>query len=527
MKPLTNLLTLSLLFCSWLIAAESSPTPASSTSGTAKTSAKTGTDMIRFSNHDTLHGHFQAFTGKENLLWKSDQAAKPIDFETKKIQRITLNRGQAYKTLQYHSAVHLINGDVIPGKITVVDASSVTLVTDHLGTLTIPRDSITHLSLHPYGGKLLYYGPLNEDGWKTINSNLKTVDKEDAKEKREPAGGEKKDEPKKSEKELVKEAEAKKKENWQYLANAWYAGTGRSHYLLRENALPDQCVLSFKLAWRGTLYANIILYADFDPPERKKDDESSRSPNAVVGNAYILSLTAHSANLSSISFDENGKALTNRLEETRPLLGLSRKDEAKIELRIDRLSKSILIFVDGSFKGKWDLGPSYEDKGNHLAFVRNVHYNNAQFRISDISIAKWNGMKDSAQSMSNTKRDVILLNNGVDRFSGTFKHLRNGQISFMGNYDNAMTIPAEEVQEINLATNQLKPKEESPKLNAHFFVYPFGKISGTLVTPQQGPSGKTLLNHHILGEIQLDTRYINIIDFSHQNSLLELWDDNF
>ncbi len=78
-----------------------------------------------------------------------------------------LNRGQAHKAIHYKSAVHLINGDVIPGSITSADDTSVILDTEHLGIVTIPREVITRIAPKPFGGKLLYYGPLSTDGWKT------------------------------------------------------------------------------------------------------------------------------------------------------------------------------------------------------------------------------------------------------------------------------------------------------------------------------------------------------------------------
>jgi hypothetical protein len=201
-----------------------------------------------------------------------------------------------------------------------------------------------------------------------------------------------------------------------------------------------------------------------------------------------------------------------------------------IEIRIDKPNKSILLYADGSFKCKWSLGESYAGKGNTLAF-HNPRYNNAELRVSDIAISHWNGMKDSAESMSSTKRDIILLNNGIDRFSGIFKHLRDGQVSFEGTYDNAMIIPVEEVHEIHLATGQQKPLPEKAKQAVHFFIYPYGRItgspSGTADTPGADTPGKTKLSTDLLGDLELDTSFINIIDFSQKNSLLDIWDDNF
>ncbi|NWK56058.1 hypothetical protein HW115_10580 [Verrucomicrobiaceae bacterium N1E253] len=517
MKPSNFLITLGLL-ATPVLGAE----PATSPSDAANQPG----DMIRFSNEDTLHGEFRSFAGKDSLTWSSPESKEPITFQTKKLHRIVLNNGQARQSLKHTSAIHLINGDVIPGLITEVNESLVKIQTEHLGNIDVPRDTVSHLTPSPFGGKLLYYGPLSTEGWKTMAPTQDKKKEKDEEKAEKPAQENEAAKPQNEADAKAKEEKEKKQATWQHVANAWYAGKDKSIYLVRENALPDRCKLSFDLAWQGSLYANVVLHADFAPPEAKEQEEEhkhSRSYNNTPGHCYILNVTSHSATLSSITYDDNGKPHSNRFDDTRASLGLSGKEHTSIELRIDRPQKSILLFSDGQFRCKWDLGETYDGKGNHLAF-RNLGYNHAKLRVSNIAISHWNGMKDSAQSMSHSKRDVILLNNGLDRFSGTLKHLRNQQVSFVGSYDSELTIPLEEVQEIHLASNGQKKSEADTARHVYFYIYPYGRISGT---PSQSQNGTTSISNDLLGELKLNTNYVNIIDFSHNNSLLDLWDDNF
>ena len=477
-------------------------------------------DMLRFANQDTLHGEFLGFNSKENIHWKSPESPDPITFETRKVHRIVLNHGQAHQAIQYKSAVHLLNGDVIPGSIISADDTSLILDTEHLGKITIPRENMTRIAAKPFGGKLLYYGPLNTDGWKT--QSQKTDATKDKEEKKEP-----------NHRDHVRlentENEKDLKRNWKHIANAWYAGSNRTEYLVREESLPDKCKLAFKLAWRGSLYANVILHADFDPPTPKDKDKKktagTNNPSALIGHAYAIRFTTSSASLTAMTYGEDGNLNIKSFRETRASLRLNGKEEASIEIRMDRPNKYILLYVDGSFLCKWSLGESYAGKGNSLAF-HNPSYNRAKLRISDIAISHWNGMKDSAESMSSPNRDIILLNNGIDRFSGEFKHLRDGQVSFKGTYDNTMTIPVEEVYEIYLATGNQEPQPEMKKKAVQFYIYPYGRITGSPHTSSDDPE-KTQLSTDLLGDVQLDTSFINIIDFSQTNSLLDIWDDNF
>jgi len=468
-----------------------------------------GSDLLRFKNNDTLHGSFLGFGKNHTLIWQTPESTKPIYFSTQKVHRIVLNRGKAHRSLTPNSSVTLINGDVIPGRIISVDNDSIALETDHLGSISLPINTVSKISPTPFAGKLLYYGPLNTDGWKILSPS--SPDKKD-------------DNPKKKKTEKKANDNQEQLTNWKFIASAWYAGTDKTRYLVRENALPDKCRLSFKLAWRGSLYCNVAIHADFNPPEYQGKDNVTNNIASIVGRAYVLSISTHSASLYSHSFSKDGKPLSTRINQSLISLALANKEEAQFELRIDRPKKLLLLYVNGDFKTKWDLGNDYAGKGNCLAF-HNLRYSNTELRVSDITISQWNGLKDSAQSMKTPDHDIILLTNGLDRFSGTFNHLKNGMVSFTGSYHNTLKIPVKEIQEIQLASKRFRklPADQDDK-SVYFYIYPYGRISGT---PDAGNQGKTSLHTSLLGDLSLDTRYVNIIDFSHQNSLLDLWDDNF
>ncbi|MFK7909000.1 MAG: hypothetical protein AB8F34_00200 [Akkermansiaceae bacterium] len=479
------------------------------------------TDLLRFSdkaNNDTLHGKFLSFGKSGNIVFKSTEAIEPTTFSTEKLHRITLAKGRAEQALSPSAVITLINGDVIPGKVISVDSKAVTLDTQHIGQLSIPADAVSIISPSPHGGKLLYYGPMNADGWKTITMPKKKAEADDKKEEeKEKAPQEKKPEGDKK--------EESKPTDWKLVAGAWYAGTEKERYLVRENALTDTCKIKFKLGWRGSLYCNVGLHADLNPPENEAEAATSRTNMAAtLGKSYVISLSSHSASLYQCSFDEDGKPETNRVGQNHVSMNLSRSDEAEVEIRIDRPNNTLMLYVDGAFKIKWDLGEKYTAPGNALAF-KNLRYSNSEMRVSDILITHWNGMRDTAHSMQTEDRDVILLTNGVDRFSGTFKGIKDGNIAFRGTFDNDLSMPIGSVQEIRLASKKLRklPEDEDSE-DVRFYLQPFGRISGS---PTADENGKTIIHSDILGKVTLDMKFVNIVDFSDKNSLLEFWDDNF
>ncbi len=473
-----------------------------------------GLDLLRFSekaNSDSLHGQFVAFDKSSNIVFKSSQAKETTTFSTKKLHRITLNKGRAAQALQPNSAISLINGDIIPGMITHADDKGVTLETQHLGELTFARNIITKISPTPHGGKLIYYGPMNDDGWKIISPPKKKIDEKEA----DAEQAKKKAQIEKNENNLT---------NWKFVAGSWYAGTSKERYLVRENVLPDTCKVKFKIGWRGSLYCNIGIHSDLDPPEYKGKESIKSNMASTLGRSYVVSLSSHSASLYSCLFDEEGKPSATRSENNHISTNLSKKEEAEIELRIDRPNKTLMLYIDGSFKTKWNLGEKYIAPGKAIAF-KNLRYNNSQMRVSDILITRWNGMRDSAQSMQSDEHDVILLTNGVDRFSGTFKQIKDDKIYFRGTFDNELAIPKASVQEIYLASNKLrKVSDDKEGSFAHFYTRPYGRISGI---PTADANGTTRIRSDIVSEVSLKMKFVGIVDFSEQNNLLDFWDDNF
>lgn len=469
-------------------------------------------DLLRFINSDTLHGVFHGFSGNQNLEWKSPEASAPISFSTKKIHRITLKNGHAKMTAYPESIVTLSNGDIVHGKVTSINTEQLRMKTEYLGEIQIPKNLVSSVTFQPHGGKLKYYGPLNTDGWQTIATK---TDKKAETEKGAalPTGKDPEDQ--------------KTKAAWKHISNAWYSGTQDHHCLVRDNALPEICRLSFEVAWQESLYMQIGFFADLSPPEQDQTHYNiSNHIASAVGNSYTLYVQEHSINLYAHSFDKDGKLEKNHIEGSASI-NLRGREKAHLELRLNRTEKLALLYVDGVYKIKWPLDALPENHGKALAFFKPAYNNRApcQIRIKDITISEWNGLQDSARSTRNKDHDIVMLVNGLDRFSGIFNGLEDGFVSFTGSYGNHLEIPSKEIAEVNYASKNLHTldqKADQPPV--YFYTLPYGRISAT---PVENQSGSCTLYSEVIGEIELDTDYVNIIDFSHQNNLLDFWDDNF
>ena len=165
-------------------------------------------------------------------------------------------------------------------------------------------------------------------------------------------------------------------------------------------------------------------------------------------------------------------------------------------------------------------------KEKALAFFQPAYtHTPSRIRIRDITIAHWNGLEDSARSARNSEHDIILLSNGLDRFSGKFTSLQDQLVRFEGQYGNQLSIPKEQITEINFASKNLHPHPEAEaKSEVHFYTLPHGRLSGT---PVASNGSDCIISSEIMGTIHLNTDYVNIIDFSQQNNLLDFWNDRF
>ena len=132
---------------------------------------------------------------------------------------------------------------------------------------------------------------------------------------------------------------------------------------------------------------------------------------------------------------------------------------------------------------------------------------------------------DSAQSMETEDRDVILLTNGTDRFSGELNSLQDGIFSIKGTYAE-MKVPHEDVQEIRLARSAQtgEDEEEASRQRIRLLLQPYGRLT---LLPLEASADRLRSRHPALGELNLNLHYAGLMEFSFGSSVLDSWDDDY
>lgn len=484
-------------------------------------------DLLRFTNGDQLHGSFQGI--KEGLVavWKRDDVAAPVDFKAEQLRHIVLRGGRPLKSLASISHVALINGDRIPGKIVGMDERTITMDTSFAGVMKIPRDQVAMLAPNPLGGRLRYHGPFIEDEWKMAHAGFP-----DGLPAMEPAGedGEKAEQP----------------GRWSFSGSGWYwKSKSYGTAILRENAMPDRAILRFDLAWRNRLSVAIGFHADLAKPA-PDDKEPDENPNAgrrrpfgfvpgdsailpkIFGNSYVLQIFSMQTILYRTSVAGDGSPPVERVQinGSGPRLGDTGK--VTVEIRSNRLTGVISLFMDGDFVGQWDesAGGPYDParfagKGTSFGFV--VQTEDSPVKISDVMVAEWNGMPDSARSMQTDDQDIVLLTNGTDRFSGKVESFQDGKIRLDGKFGQ-FQFGLDDVAEIRFARHSLAKESERPTDTMVVQFSPLGQISGR---PLTGTTASLRMVNPVCGEINVSLESAVMLDFHDSNNFIDDWDAEF
>ena len=481
-------------------------------------------DLLRFRNGDSLHGAFLGL-GDGELRWRHSEAAEPITLRTDKIRRLSFHGGRARKNLRSPSFVELSDGDRIPGTLVSLGPERLEIDTEFAGRVSIPREFVSQIAPAPHGGHVQYIGPFGDGEWKII-----PLPKAPATENPEEKADENKEE---AEEQDPPEAP------WVFSGGAYYSN-GQLPIAVDTNA-GDRSRIRFTLAWRNRLNAAIAFHATMERPEQEdkegedKEEENKRKqvPNAgskfkegfayTYGHSYVLTIYSNYAQIYRCDFTEDGNADIDRLSNSSANLRLDEAGQADFEIRCDRTAGTIALFANGRFVSQWTDRQGYAGSGSHLAFAS--QNSSARLRISDVIVTGWNGMMDSAQSMETEDRDVVLLTNGTDRFSGKLESLQDGQFLIKGTYAD-MKVPADEIQEIHLArSNRIAEDEEwADRQRLRLLLKPHGRLT---VSPIKANADTLRGRHSALGEINLKLRYAGLMEFSFGSSILDSWDDDY
>jgi hypothetical protein len=501
-------------------------------------------DLLRLTNGE-LAGHFAGIDRDGVIGWERDDGIAPMQFRTDNVRQIILGGVDADRAAASTSHVELVNGDRLPATIVALDETNLTVESSAAGTLVIPRDAIRRLGPNPFGGRLIYAGPFDADEWRIDDGS-------DPEPGEDPADGEAEtDQAEAAAKDAADEDAADEDKNdqetgkapgWQHLGSRWYRVSG-SDAITLEAGMPRRSLFRFHLEWRGRSMIAVGFHADFAPPpappEKEDGDEpakpvvqrvissSTRGLTGYFGRAMVLTLRGNYVNLYQTGYGADGEPFVKSLRASTRALPIDDANEADFELRTDLDEGFVSLFVDGEFSMQWQVDPFDADGGNLELPGGGIGFRcddeKDPLRVSDIFVAEWNGMPDSARSMESADRDVVLLTNGTDRVSGTVTSIAAGRLTLEGPYA-PLLIPIGEIAEVRFATDRLREMPENSEDRLRIRFKPIGRITGV---PGVAKDGGIALRSDLLGELSVSLDHAAILEFRQGGNFLDAWDDDF
>jgi hypothetical protein len=489
-------------------------------------------DLLRFTNGNQIDGRFSGMDPAGIVTWTRPDVATPMPFLREKVRQIVLRHAKPLSPLTDPCHVTLVNGDRIPGKVIAADERNFTLESTAAGTLELPRDAVSVIAPHPFGGRLIYAGPFDDKGWKIVRSDVPMFEGDpfagNVGGQVRPKGNDGKD-----------AGDAKDKPSWAHTGASWYSRGGQDAITF-DAGMPDRSLLRFKLGWRSRPNIAIAFHADLQTPEPPKKDDTKKEvqrPNfggmqglaRLFGSSYVLNFQSGYVHLQRTGFDAEGNPEAERVRVGSTSVRLNDTGEAIFEIRCDRREGTIAVHVDGEFAVQWSTadegadaaarGESYAAPGGGFGFQ--VQGNSSEVRISDVVVAEWNGMTDSARSMESETRDIVLLTNGTDRFSGKVLGIHDDQLEIEASYA-PLKIPLGEIAEIHFAREGRRKASEAPATEITVHLQPVGRISGI---PLSAADGRIQLDTRLAGKVDLDLSPAVVLEFQSAGGFLDAWDD--
>lgn len=342
-----------------------------------------------------LTGEITGLSADGTITLLSPVSEKPLLLSAEQVERITFGDSEKDTAIP-DQRLELSNGDVLPVRVTSMEAGLLRVESSVLGALAIPRDAVTSLQLGIVPEKSFYMGPYGFDGWTRGEGGA---------------------------------------EGWDFEGDSFIAkGQGR---ISRDVALPEKFIISFDFGWRN------------HPNFQFTFAETNKSGNKL--DRYV-------AEFSGTGFGVYREA-TNRARIPIIVMARSPEQFAKrkmeVQIRVDRTRSLMELRIDGELEGRYTDPIHPIPTGTGISLISRASSESGQ-TVSDIRILAWDdrGDRHRSEDRGDGKGDSLIGRYG-ERFGGKLDGIRKEGNStvyvFKSDFQNEpLLLPEEEVSTVFL-----------------------------------------------------------------------------
>jgi len=369
-----------------------------------------GLDVLDFINGDKLHGMLECVVPEEEgIRWKHGAVKRAIEFSTEGVSLVKLARRQANAHRAHEAVVELTNGDSLCGDIVSLDGTNLVLDTWYAGKMKIKRVMVASLDPSITTSSVLYEGPVDIANW-TFGVL---------------GGG----------------------RGWQLRDGALYTRTPVPIGRNIEN-FPDDADIGFDVSWRGSPYFYFTFYTD--------------NLKQYSGNCYALRVSSSSMYLYRYSQNMGSQNLGSVSIRQFTHDGNNR---ARFALLVNKAKREFSVTINGSLVRKWTDSKEFAGRGTGILFQPQ---NQGELKVSNISIAKWDGKAPSQASDEKAIEEDLIHFVNRDKVSGTLMSIVDSKASFKTPYT-TLPIPLPRIERVDLSPKSLeRARRNSGDIRGHF-----------------------------------------------------------
>ena len=349
-------------------------------------------DLLKFSNGDTLHGTILSVLADGALRWRRADVKDSIPFKLDNVLELQLAPRPPRTTRTAHRlVVELTNGDRLAGDLVTLNDKTLKLDTWYAGPLELKRAMIQRIVCHTAPPDAVYAGPTGLAGW-TAAEGARNA--------------------------------------WKYKGGAFYAPLRNSGGLGRNVNLPDMANIEFDLAWRGQLFFQVGFYF-------------STLNNLYSSGGYMLQMNGTSVFLNRTSPNRGSINMGNGVEVPK----FQNKSKTHVSIRVNKAKNSVALFLDNELVKQWTDAEAFAGSGKGLIFYSQGQ---GQFRISSIAVTQWDGRLDSEAALAAPGADDLVRFANGDKVSGTVKSIAKDEVLVATSFSE-MKVPLERITQIEFA----------------------------------------------------------------------------
>lgn len=351
-----------------------------------------------------LSGEITGMASDGTITLLSPISEKALLLSADHFERVAFRNADAGSKVP-EQRIELANGDILPVKITSMDADLINVESTELGTLAIPRDVVSSLQLGVVQRKIVYSGSKVIDGWSGDESGVQA---------------------------------------WNYV-NGRFRATGRGT-LSNDVGLPKKFILKFTFGWKN--HPGFQLYF------------------AETRKVWELGIDRYVAEFNGSGF---GIFRESTIKGRTPVIQLVQSQEQvakrsmEVEIRVDRTTGLLEVYLDGELEGRYTDTLTPIPEGTWISIVSNTSRESGQY-VGNITVFEWDarGDRHRSEERGDGKADSLIGRNG-ERFGGKLESIRMDSASsvyvFKSDFQKEpLELPEEEVSTLFLG-GQSKPSK--------------------------------------------------------------------